>query len=349
MIKQLISIAFFNASLANAQLMSTPVYDQERGLVGELMRSIESEAPYAAWVEIIFARKHEYSRHFTWLRNRLTSAKDDIEAPKVSVITGKELGDKQAKFREFYTGMPKRMKKVDDLLSKPLLLMAIQGMWISEDDKESRRRAHHLEEVLPFSHCRDEIDRLAVYEYYREPRLLIELVERRMVTDITRYFKSYTGARVEPPSFFVSSEELASYVHIPSLAQADKIHSINWGSSSSSPRISMKDESSYAKQKETDLSIVRTHSLPTWEEKETQASDRRLSLLASDTERSFEVLYQSGQMSIQLTSKTADDLLQYRNIFESVYGEIEFEQVTDPRPEFLKEVPLIAGLRRSQR
>lgn len=324
--------------------MSTPVYEQERGLVGELMRSIESEAPYAAWVEMIFARRHEYSRHFTWLRNRLTRAKDDIEAHKVSIFTGKDLGDKQAKSREFYTGMPKRMKKVDDLLSKPLLLMAIQGMWISEDDEESRRRAHHLEEILPFSHCHDEIDRLAVYEYYREPRFLIELVERRMVTDITGYFKSYTGARIEPPSFFVSSDELASYVHIPSLAQADKIHSIIWGSSSTSPRISMKKDTSYGEQKEIGLSILRTRSLPTWEEKETHAGDRRLSLLGSDTARSFEILYQSGQMSIQLTSKTFEDLLQYRNIFESIYGEIEFEEVTDPRPEFLKEVPRISGV-----
>ena len=49
-------------------------------------------------------------------------------------------------------------------------------------------------------------------------------------------------------------------------------------------------------------------------------------------------------MSIQLSSKTPEDLLRSRNLFESVYGEIKFEEVTDPKPEFLKEVPGIVGV-----
>ena len=177
--------------------------------------SLSLSSPYAAWVQIIFVTKN-YSRHFTFLKHRIADAIRDIEVPKVSIFTGKELGDKPAKFRDFYTGTPRRLKKIDESLSKPLVLMGIQGMWISEDDQESRRRATHLEEILPFSNSHDEIDRLAVYEY-SDPRLLIELVNRRIVTDLSKYFRSYTGARVEPPSFIISADELSSYVHNPLL------------------------------------------------------------------------------------------------------------------------------------
>ena len=165
----------------------------------ELMRSIEHESPFAAWVQIIFARR-DYSRHLTFLKHSIADATREIEEPRVSIFTGNEMGDKSAKFRDFYTGASKRTKKIDESLSKPLVLIAIQGMWISEEDQESRRRARYLDEILPFSHCHDEVDRLAVYEFYKEPRLLLELVDRRIVTDISKYFESYTGTRVDPPS-----------------------------------------------------------------------------------------------------------------------------------------------------
>ena len=108
--------------------------------------------------------------------------------------------------------------------------------------RKAAGEAHQLEEILPFSHCHDEIDRLAVYEYYKEPRLLLELVDRRIVTNISKYFESYTGARREPPSFIVSADELPSYVHIPSGKQTDNVHSITWGDASSSPRMSDEEQ-----------------------------------------------------------------------------------------------------------
>jgi len=333
-------IVFFNASLANGHLMSRPVYEPENALIGELMRSIENESPFAAWVQIIFARK-DYSRHFLWLKHRIAEAINVIETPRVSIFTGKELGDKPAKFRDFYSGSTKRMKKLDESLSKPLVLVGIQGMWISEDDHESRQRAHHLEEILPFSHCHDEVDRLAVYQY-SDPRLLLELVDRRIVTDLSKYFQSYTGARVEPPSFILSADELPSYVHIPSGKQADKVHSITWGTASIAPLISMKKEPALER-----VCILRTRELPRWEEELDDKISSRLSLLASTTDRSFELVYQSGEMNIELSSKSPEDLLQYGNLFESVYGEIKFEEVSDPRPEFLKEVPQIVGVSNS--
>ena len=334
-------IAFFNASLANGHLMSRPVYEPEHALIGELMRSVENESPYEAWIQIIFVSKN-YSRHFTYLKNRMAESIREIETPRVSVFTGKELGDKAAKFKEFYTGSPKRVKKIDESLSKSHVLMGIQGMWISEDDEESRRRAHHLEEILPFSHCHDEIDRLAVYQY-SDPLFLIELVVRRIVTDISKYFRSYTGARVDPPSFILSADELSSYVHIPSGQQADKTHSMTWGTASISPRISsIKNGMDGAPRKK--VSILQTNELPRWEDGPDESTIARLALLASDTERSFELVYQSGEMSVLLSSKTSEDLSKYRNSLESVYGELKFEEVVDARPEFLKELPGMVGV-----
>ena len=93
--------------------------------------------------------------------------------------------------------------------------------------------------------------------------------------------------------------------------------------------------------------ILRTRELPRWEEELDDKISSRLSLLASTTERSFELVYQSGEMNIELSSRTPEDLLQYRNLFESVYGEIKFEEVSDPRPEFLKDVPQIVGVSHS--
>ena len=180
--------------------------------------------------------------------------------------------------------------------------------------------------------------RLPPYQY-SDPRLLLELVNRRIVTDLSKYFQSYTGSRVEPPSFILSADELPSYVHIPSGKQADKVQSITWGTASIAPLISMKKAESALER----VCILRTRELPRWEEELDDKISSRLSLLASTTERSFELVYQSGEMNIELSSKSPEDLLQYRNLFESVYGEIKFEEVTDRRPEFLKEVPQIVG------
>lgn len=335
--KDLSRVVFFNVSLANGHLMSTPVFEPRNALVGEIMRAIESESPFAAWVQTIFVQKN-YSNNLIWLKQRIADAKREIETPRVSIFTGKELGDKTAKFREFYLGSSTRVRKLDDSIPKAHVLVDIQGMWVSEDDKEGRSRAHHLEEILPFSRCHDEIDRLAIYQY-SDPRLLIELVERRMVTDISSYFRSYAGARMEPPSFIITPDELTSYVHVPFGSQIDKIRSLNWSKGVMSPFATTE----HAKSQEGTgkVSILRTRELPSWDEKLDENVAARLAMLASAKERSFELVYQSGEMSVLISSKVQEDLLKYRNLMESVYGGIKFDGVTDPRPEFLKELPKI--------
>ena len=76
--------------------------------------------------------------------------------------------------------------------------------------------------ALPFDHCSDEHDSLAVFQY-RDPRMLLELVDRRMVVDISEYFDRYTGSRMEPPSFLVTPEELQSYIHLPAGEVAESL------------------------------------------------------------------------------------------------------------------------------
>jgi len=61
---------------------------------------------------------------------------------------------------------------------------------------------------------------------YRDPRMLLELVGRRMVVDISEYFYRHTRSRLEPPSFVVTPEELQSYVHLPAGETASSLRSL---------------------------------------------------------------------------------------------------------------------------
>jgi len=332
-------ITFFNVSLANGHLMSRPVYEPEQSLVGEIMHAIENTSPYAAWVQIIFVRK-DHSRHFMSLKHNITDMINEIESPRVSMFTGQELkGDRPAKSRDVYTGASKRMKILDESLSRAHVLMAIQGMWIRKDNDVGRHQAQSLEEILPFSHCHDEsdVDRLAVYTI-RDPRMLIELVERNMVTDISRYFRSYTGARVEPPSFIISADEMPYYIHVPYGTQANAIRAINWPEASTAQHGSMGDVTT--KKKSSASLVFKTYGLPKRKEALDDAAKARLAHLASATERSFEIIYKSRRFSVLLHSKTRSDLLQYRAAFEAIYGALEFEE-EELKPSFLNELPMM--------
>jgi len=65
----------------------------------------------------------------------------------------------------------------------------------------------------------------------RDPRVLLELVDRRMVEDISKYLDGYTKSRLEPPSFMVTPEELQSYVHLPAGETAMSLSSLDGGTS----------------------------------------------------------------------------------------------------------------------
>jgi len=103
-------------------------------------------------------------------------------------------------------------------MSSHQVLLGIQGMW----DEKSEEAVHGISgslrgvpiELSTFQSCRDELDSLAVFTY-RDPRVLLELVRRRFVTDISCYFRKYSGSRMEPPTLIPAAEDLGSYVHLP--------------------------------------------------------------------------------------------------------------------------------------
>jgi hypothetical protein len=165
---------------------------------------IERADPDFAWIQFLFVRS-DYGADLVRPKNSMHRAKAAIEQPSVDLISGEEQDRKQL-YRDYYRRADSRMKKVDDIVTKPTITMAIQGMWVSDVPDSAY--------ALPFDHCSDEHDSLALFRY-RDPRILLELVDRRMVVDISKYFDRYTRSRLEPPSFLVTPEELQSYVHLP--------------------------------------------------------------------------------------------------------------------------------------
>ena len=191
-------VRFFNVSLRNGIVVSTPAYPEKQAFLGHVIRALESSNPDFAWIQFLFVRS-DYGSALVRLKNSMHRAKASIEQPTIDMISGEER-DRRELHRDYYRQSDARMKKVDDIATKPTITLAIQGMWVCDKGASSPNS-------LPFDHCSDEHDSLAVFQY-RDPRMLLELVDRRMVVDIAEYFDRYTRSRMEPPSFLVTPEEL---------------------------------------------------------------------------------------------------------------------------------------------
>ncbi len=61
--------------------------------------------------------------------------------------------------------------------------------------------------------------------------MFTELVDRRMVQDISKYLDGYMKSRLEPPSFIVTPEELQSYAHLLAGETAASLSSLGGGTS----------------------------------------------------------------------------------------------------------------------
>jgi hypothetical protein len=147
-------------------------------------------------VQILF-RNVDVARDLVMLKNDMIAAKKYIETPKVDILSSKEK-ERRELYRDWYRKADARIKRLDDLAAKQTVLMAIQGMWVGNDSDLMQ---------LPFNHCADTEDSLVVFRH-KDPRILIELVERRMVEDISEYLMRYAGSRLEPPSFLISASSL---------------------------------------------------------------------------------------------------------------------------------------------
>lgn len=322
-------IRFFNVSLVNANLMSVPRFGQPQLLVGELIRAIEAASPNFAWVQILF-RRANLSSAFTDLKNAIDAAADEIKHPKISLMDMHEY-DRPELHRDWFSKSEERMKRINAIVNKPHVLVAIQGMWVGDPNSLSS---------LPFEHCHDEHDRLGIFTY-RNPRMLVELVERRMVEDVSHYFASYTKSRLEPPSFVITPEEIPYYIHLPVAENTHSLRSIQWKQHSAEVREGAV-EGAESRKEAASSKVLRLQKVPILSEPLKDKQMERLALLASSGVRGFEILYDKNRTDILLSSESELDMPAYRGIIESVYGELNVEG-SEERPQFLKEIPEIVG------
>jgi hypothetical protein len=181
--------------------------------------------------------------------------------------------------------------------------------------------------------------------------MLPELVNRRMVEDISKYLDDYTKSRVEPPSIIVTPEELVSYVHLPAGERVDSLTSMTWGTSARGlTRGKMNDgEAGDETGKQDDKprvtgTIVKLSRVPKIEKVLIESEIQPLAHLASNTVRTFELIYSSEKTEILLAARTEDDMTKYLDLFDGVYGQLTYEKIDDAIPGFLKQLPHVVGL-----
>jgi hypothetical protein len=327
---------FFNVSLRNGIVVSTPSYQEKQAFCTHLIRAVETANPDFAWIQFLFLRS-SYGQELVRLKNSMHKAKAAIEQPSIDLISGQQRDRREIR-RDFYRQADARMKKADDIVSKPTITLAIQGMWVNDRDSKSIG-------TLPFDHCFDEHDSLALFQY-RDPRMLLELIDRRMVEDISEYLGRYTGSRLEPPSFIVTPEELKSYIHLPVAEGVESLHSVDW----MTPKKSFGkgnlggEEPVYAGGPPTvPAEVVRMVKVPKFVKTLEDGVTQPLDHLASTTVRTFELVYSQGSTEILLSAKTLDDMGRYADLFNQVYGELELQKA-DKLPALLARLPVIVGL-----
>ena len=323
-------VRFFNVSLINGNVMSLPHFPQPQRLMGELIHSIEEASPRFAWVQFLL-RRANYTPTLLALKNAMLYATEQIKTPKRSIIDDSEY-DRAELHRDWYKRSGERIKRIDAIVNKPHVLLAIQGMWVGDPRSLSS---------LPFKDCHDEFDRLGLF-VYRNPWMLAELVERRMVEDVSSYIMSYAHSRLEPPSFLLTQEEIPYYLHMPVAKQMAFLSSVRW--KQHSPEVDEGEvEGGEPKATAGNSSVLRLRKVPWISEPLKDAQTERLSLLPSLSVRGLELLFQDGRTELLLSSSSEQGVRDYADVLASVYGELDFAGAS-PKPEFLKQLPAIVGL-----
>jgi hypothetical protein len=327
------NVRFFSVSLRNGIVMSTPAYPEKQAFVAHLIRSLETSNPEFAWIQFLFVRSN-YRAALVRVKNSIHASKITIEQPSVDLVSGEE-SERRELHLDYYRRADSRMKKVDDIVTKPTITLAIQGMWVSDDPGSIN--------ALPFDYCVDEHDSLAIFQY-RDPRMLLELVDRRMVQDISKYLDGYTKSRLEPPSFIVTPEELQSYVHLPAGETAMSISSLGCGTSTRgfSPASVDGEE---ANRGEVSSNLVSLVAVPKMEKVLEDTSVQPLAHLASSAVRTFELVYSDEKTQVLLSAETVENMKKYASLLSLVYGGLKLEQ-DDPAPRFLERLPVVVGLSR---
>jgi len=323
-------LRFFNVSLINANMMSLPRFPEPQRLIGELIHSIEAASPKFAWVQFLFCRAN-YSPSLVALKNAMNFAAEQIKTPKTSLIDDTEY-DRPELHRDWYKRSGERIKRIDSLVNMPHVLLAIHFMWVGD---------HRQLSTLPFKDCYDEQDRLGIF-VYRNPWMLVELVRRTMVEDISPYIASYAGSRMEPPSFLTTPDEIPYYIHLPVVKEAESMKSVSFKQYSPAAREGAV-EGAGEKGFVAPSKVLKLGQIPLINEPLKEKDTIRLSLLPSPTVRTFEILFSGGRTELLVSSRSESDVNEYVDTLESVYGELDVVE-TPAKPGFLKEIPPMVGL-----
>ena len=326
---------FFSASLVNAAPMSLPKFPQPQRLMGELIHSIEAANPKFAWVQFLF-RRVNLSPTLVALKNSVHMAAEQIKTPKRSWIDDSE-SDRPELYRDWYKRSGERIKRIDAIANVPHVLLAIQGMWVGDPAQLT---------TLPFKDCHDELDRLGTF-VYRNPWMLVELVERRMVEDVSQYFMSHARSRLEPPSFLITQEEIPYFLHLPVVKQDTFLKSVAW--KQHTPGVGEgKVEGKESGQAATPSpKVVRLVEIPLITDPLKELDMERLAQLPSPTSvRGLELLFENGHTDLLLSSRSERDAQEYLGVLESVYGKQKVAGFPET-PGFLARLPEIVGLSRT--
>jgi hypothetical protein len=319
-------VRFFSVSLRNGIVMSTPSYPEKQSFIAHLIRALEASNPDFAWIQFLFVRS-DYGADLVRLKNSIHATKVTIEQPSLDLVSGQE-HDRRELHRDYYRQSDSRMKKVDCIIAKPAITLAIQGMWVHAEPGSIN--------ALPFDHCVDEHDHLAVFQY-RDPRMLIELIDRRMVEDISKYLDRFTKSRLEPPSFIVTPEELQSYIHLPAGETAESLGSLVGGTSKRGfvQGSVAGEEKSSGRGDDLSSRVVRIAKVPENEKLLDEASVQPLVHLATSTVRTFELVYSGGVTEALLSAETVEDIKAYAGLLSLVYGGMKLEKA-ERQPAFLQ-------------
>ena len=214
-------VFFFNFALRDGHFMARPIFNPQQSLVGEIIHSLERFNPRFAWIQFLFSRR-DYNHLLMHTKAELESYVQLANTSQYDTRSSQKIPRKELK-TQWYKLAQARIKKIEQMLSKPTVIFAINGMWVSNEGNVSSS-IHQIQE-LPLSLSSDDTDRLRAF-VYRDPRILGMLIERRMVTDISASIYSYSQSREEPPSLIFGPDEIPYYVHMPAGTSAKGLSSI---------------------------------------------------------------------------------------------------------------------------
>ncbi len=316
-------IRFFNVSLTNGQLASLPKFEPEESFMGVLIR--EMELTQFSWVQFIF-QEFDYSRYYAALRQGLKKFMEIYKDSKESTY-------------HIFSKMPDMMKNIDNMGAYRTVVMAIQGMVISD----------HSHPFTAFSRFADSIDSLSVY-YYRDPRMLLWLVDRMFIADIKSYFLNYLTRREVPPSFVITTNEIPYYIHFP----------VGSGFKSLSTAVEQ-FEVEPEKRPGAGGFMILQQPLPAkpgkmvfvsgFNSRTKELDDRgkaALKQLANQHKRTWELVHGDGTTTLYISSDDETDMISYTNQLSSIYGGLSFRNVTNPVPKIVSKIPEMLGLLRQK-